>query len=423
MLKIKLIYILIFFFNFVSSQGVINGYGLGSYSSFDGPINATTGLTELVPSFQKGVSISNPTTWKELKFTYLSISYAYSIANLNNSSAINEFSNLSNISWIIPIKSKTSIGLSMSPYSNQKISVISKDTLSVIAFEDTFKTNNKIDRFGGLMSFKVGASRQVNNKLTFGTQLNFLFGSSRYDEIIQFESSPSVIINTRHRYTGLLNSNYIALKINQNFNFYGKYSFPLNPINIAVLSRPIFEDTNGNNYHDYSTQQDFPHPDSLIVNEEIRLDAIHKPSDYSLAIEYQINNRSFLSTEIIQFNEAGNYDLIKSPMNNSILKLNIQKLQYTHFSDDLSLKLIDKFISRIGVQAKNITLDKNSLEIKENSISLGCGFKFKKMGNQIDLNYFFGNRIYNDTKNTENFQQFQLSTSLADLWFVKRRQK
>lgn len=423
MLKINFLFFLIFFFNFVLSQGITNGFGVGSLSSFNGAYNATAGLTELVPSFQKGVSVTNPITWKNLRFTYLSVSYGYSIANLNNSLAINEFSNLSNISWIIPIKSKTAIGLSLSPYSNQKINVASKDTLIFSAFDDTLKTSNKIERYGGIMSFKVGGSRQVSDKLTFGTQFNFLFGSSRYDEIIQFDFSPSVVINTRHRYTGLLNANYLGFKFNEKLNFYGKYSFPLNALNVAVLSRPIYEDVNGNNYHDYSTQQDFPHPDSVIASNEDRLDGIHKPTEYLFAIEYKLNNRSFISTEIIQFNDFGNYNLIKVPMNNSISKLDIQRLQLIRFSDELSLKFIDKFISRIGVQMKTVVLDKNQSEIKERSVSLGFGFKFKKMGNQIDLNYYFGNRVYKNIQNEEIFQQFQLSTSLADLWFVKRRQK
>ena len=423
MLKNKFHYFLIFFFNFLLGQGITNGFGLGSFLTFNGSINATAGLTELAPSFQKEVSLTNPTTWQDLKFTYLSVSYAYNLANLNNSSTINEFSNLSDISWIIPIKSKTSIGLSLSPYSNQKINAVSKDSLVFYAFEDTLKTINKIERFGGIMSFKVGGSRQVSDKLTIGTQFNFLFGSGRYDEIIQFKSSPSVIINTRHRYAGLLSANYVSFKINEQLNLYGKYSFPLNPLNVAVLNRPIFEDTNGNNYHDYTTQQDFPHPDSLLVPNEDRLDGIHKPSEYSIAVEYKINSRSFLSTEMTQLSEAGNYELIKTPMNNSITKLTTQKLQFTQFNDDLSLEFFDKFISRIGVQAKTISMDKNQLEIKEIALSLGVGFKFKKMGNQIDLNYYYGNRIYKNTQNKEIFQQFQLSTSLADLWFVKRRQK
>ncbi|CUV08393.1 hypothetical protein MGWOODY_Mmi591 [hydrothermal vent metagenome] len=45
------------------------------------------------------------------------------------------------------------------------------------------------------------------------------------------------------------------------------------------------------------------------------------------------------------------------------------------------------------------------------------------MGNQIDINYYLGTREYPDIADAELVQQIQLGISLADLWFVKRRQK
>ena len=69
-------------------------------------------------------------------------------------------------------------------------------------------------------------------------------------------------------------------------------------------------------------------------------------------------------------------------------------------------------------------LEKNTKDIiTEIGVSAGLGFRFKKLGNQIDFNYYYGLRDYKMLKKIEYFQQFQLSTSLADLWFVKRRQK
>lgn len=423
MSKIKYIYLSFFLYTLTYSQGTMNGYGIGNLSSQNGSQNATNGLIELAPSFQKGISLSNPTTWKNLKFTYLSVSYAYDRVNSTNSSILNDYSNISNISWIVPLKSKTSLGITLSPYSHQKIDVISKDTLIFSAFGDTIKTSNNIRRFGGIMSFKIGGSRQITNKLNFGTIINFLFGSSRYDELIHFQSSPSVMINTRHRYTGLFNSLYIDYTLNDKLKLFGKYSYPIKPLNIAILDRPIFEDTNENQYHDYSAPLDFPHPDSLNTSEEKRVKEVHKPVGTTMAFQYKVNSRSYISMEVSQFNDSGDYKLIKTPLNNYVIKQNLQSLQYTHFNDDLSLRPIDKFISRIGFQTKKILLEKNQIEINENCLSVGIGFKFKKMGNQIDFNYVIGKRVYRGLQNNEKFQQFQFSTSLADIWFVKRRQK
>ena len=55
--------------------------------------------------------------------------------------------------------------------------------------------------------------------------------------------------------------------------------------------------------------------------------------------------------------------------------------------------------------------------------SFGVGFKFKPIGNQVDLSYYFGNREYSDISEKELIQQIQIGVSIADLWFVKMRQK
>ena len=79
---------------------------------------------------------------------------------------------------------------------------------------------------------------------------------------------------------------------------------------------------------------------------------------------------------------------------------------------------------RFGIQNKKSILEKNNQdEISEFGISTGLGLRFKKIGNQIDINYYYGLRDYEIINQKEYFQQVQLSTSLADLWFVKRRQK
>ena len=71
----------------------------------------------------------------------------------------------------------------------------------------------------------------------------------------------------------------------------------------------------------------------------------------------------------------------------------------------------------------NHRLNDQKSSITEVGGSLGIGFKFKPVGNQIDINYYFGTRKYPDIADAELVQQIQIAISLADLWFVKRRQK
>ena len=56
----------------VNGQGTMNSFGLGHYSFNQGITSAGNGLNFLVPSFQRNVSLVNPSTWHNLQYTYLS---------------------------------------------------------------------------------------------------------------------------------------------------------------------------------------------------------------------------------------------------------------------------------------------------------------------------------------------------------------
>ena len=81
----------------------MNSYGVGHFHKNQGVNNAVDGITDLSPSIMHGVSLGNPSSWHNLKFTYLSISYS---GNDNKSKKLSNFngqSSLSNAIWIVPI--------------------------------------------------------------------------------------------------------------------------------------------------------------------------------------------------------------------------------------------------------------------------------------------------------------------------------
>ena len=135
----------------------MNAIGLGKLCSSQGAKNAMDGISLLSPSVSQNVNFSNPSTWHNLKFTYLSLSYNVDNTSLESNSLINTYSGLSNALWIIPIKSKFSVGFSISPYINQKVNIVGLDTTSYIAFGDTLNISRSFERAGGLLSFKVGS--------------------------------------------------------------------------------------------------------------------------------------------------------------------------------------------------------------------------------------------------------------------------
>ena len=412
---------LILCLSFLVGQGKMNGFGLGHFYENQGITNAGNGLNSLVPGFQSNVSLSNPSTWHHLKYTHLSLSYSGDENTISDLPLLNRYSGLSYASWIIPIQSKGSFGLALVPYADQRITLTDTDTTSFIAFDDTLKLVKSFDRSGGIMAFKVGTSYLIRENLSVGLSVDMLFGSSRQNESIFFDRS-SIIQTSRTRYSGVLGEVFISLARQEKINFFASVKQTLRGLDGIYTEKHLFDDANGNGYHDYGN--DFPLPDSVSAKNEIRLTGIHKPKQFSFGVQSKLNKQTSISFEFSTIKDKGTIPgSLTLPINNWIDHSNDFKLSLVRFPNDISLDLVDKISFRTGLMYKSHTLHSKT-NVTEVGGSLGFGFKFKAVGNQVDLNYYIGNRKYSDiTFKTEIIQQMQVGVSLGDLWFVKRRQK
>ena len=125
------------------SQGPFNGYGIGSIQHWTSASEAGASSLGLAPSYRSGISLSNPTTWSVLKFTFLSLSYNGFESSLTNSSK-NGYSNLQSAQFIIPIKQKYALGIELHPYSYQKIDLVDSLKQNFIAFNVLPETNHSL---------------------------------------------------------------------------------------------------------------------------------------------------------------------------------------------------------------------------------------------------------------------------------------
>ena len=144
----KLIQILLFI-SFSVAQGPANSFGIGNHQKWSSPSQGGIGSVGLVPSFQNNVSLSNPVTWSNLKFTHLSVSYNGLESKIVKNNANNGFSNLQSAQLIIPVKQKYAFGIELHPYSYQQI--ILSDTVynDIIAFEDTVSVQKNMSNQEG----------------------------------------------------------------------------------------------------------------------------------------------------------------------------------------------------------------------------------------------------------------------------------
>ena len=139
------------------SQGPFNGYGIGSLQQWNSASAAGASSLGLTPSYRSGISLSNPTTWSKLKFTFLSLSYNGFESSLKNNSK-NGYSNLQSAQLIIPIKQKYALGIELHPYSYQNIDLVDSLGQDFIAFNDTLSIEKQFNQAGGIMSFDISTS-------------------------------------------------------------------------------------------------------------------------------------------------------------------------------------------------------------------------------------------------------------------------
>ena len=118
MLHLRLLYFLCILFSVSYSQSLYNSYGLGlPKSSFFASENGL-GSIGLVPSFTTKVSIGNPSTWRYLKHSFVNTTYESQSYRIQSSPSNSESSQFGGIQFLVPIRSKYAIGLSVKPVNN-----------------------------------------------------------------------------------------------------------------------------------------------------------------------------------------------------------------------------------------------------------------------------------------------------------------
>ena len=275
------------------------------------------------------------------------------------------------------------------------------------------------------ISFKISSSLKVSDRASLGINHSILFGSSRQNESITFGGS-SIIQSSRAKYNGIVNDFYINVLLIDDLSSYFKYTFSLKPLESAIEKKYLFDDANGNGYHDYSaTGFDFPFPDSVSSSPEARVKDIHNPNGFKLGLNKPFGEKIAIAFEIGTLNDiAENQDLFldnfKMKMINTYPSL---IASFSYFPENYSIRIFDKFSLQSGLIHHIHTMKYDEMDIEELGFSFGVGFKFKPVGNQINLNYYIGNRKYSSISEKEFIQQIQVGISLADIWFVKRRQK
>ena len=407
-------FMIILLTNIALSQNILSGYGYGSSKLQSSPSSWALS-NSLLPSFKNDVALSNPSSWHNLAFVHLNTSADIQQSIYEDFSSTN-FS-LSSVKLIVPWKNEIAFGISFEPFLEREI-VTDDSTSTKISISDqeiNYKRTNTSS--GGPSIAKFSFGNKLNDFESIGLSFGYIFGSSRLTRKLNVDSE-NYLVQSRDFFSGSLLELYFStarLDKSGKIDLFLGYGFSLNDLDIENNSYQAFLDLNNNNSHDnndYPTVSQSLPPEITFYDNEIKI------SDLRIGLDYEFKPRKHLQFEYANFRDSGNHSSNSSLFSSFLSGKEKFSLSYAKFAKPLSK---DRINFRTSINFQDFDVE-NFQKVSEIGLGIGLGINFGIVGNQIDFGYNVSKRKNVFDKNDELLQIFSIGVSIADLWFVKRRE-
>ncbi len=412
----------------LGGQSLMNGFGAGFTRTTGDATALGISSSGLLPAYQTDVSLNNPSTWQDLRFTLLSGMYGGRRYELRDLNIKNEMSDLNLVRLIVPIKKKYSIGFGLYPFIDRQIK-LRQEIPDFVIDRDTLALEKQFIGTGGVNVFDASVGIMITEYETIALNLSYLFGSARQANILTIDDV-DYRFNQRHVYTGTLANLYLRSK---RFSFkarptslFLKFGMPIKSLTISSYSYQPFEDNNGSGYHDREVTSfltDFPDPTGTPGPVKSRYQDQYNPYEIGMGTDLEFRPRMHILAE---FNfRKDNAEIAKLPalLNDQVQIRNQVNIGFVKFPAKVTRNFLDHGIFRFGLYYKSYQMKNSAQPINENGLSLGFGFKFGITNNQIDIGYLLGRRQGFGNIGDESVQQYTVGISIGDIWFVKRRER
>ena len=397
------------------AQSSMSGYGYGSFVESSDAASMSVS-NKLLPSFKENVSLTNPSTWHNLLFAYLSTSVEAQNAKFQSSKSTNFL--LSSVNLVIPWKQQMSFGIAFEPFLSREITV-NDSTMSSFTFNDEELLFNRINSSSGGPSIgKFSFGYKLNELDSIGSSIGVIFGSSRSSRNLII-GNENHLLQSRDYFNG---SSLDLFYSTSRFKIKDKplilslgYKHPLKSISVKHDSYQAFLDLNDNNYHDVN---DFPDVGQALLPLTQKFDNEMKIRSINIGVDYEFKPRDHIQFEFLNWTDNGNHSLSTSTFEGYVEKRNKINISYVRFAKPFSSNRYNLkaslFLQNYGV--------KNLENINEVGLGLGVGVNFGLTGNQIDFAYKVSSKKGLYIVDNEIINMFNIGVSIGDLWFVKRRE-
>jgi len=281
---------------------------------------------------------------------------------------------------------------------------------------------------GGLNKAFLGFAYQLSNNFAIGFDAKYNFGNIQNSALEYLYDDESLPLDYQAREQN--RSDLSGVNFNFGITYKGMFNENLE-LHTSVAYSPdyILSSRNSRTFASViinpNTQLDSPVNEINVDLESLGLDktdlsmpsitivglGISEPKKWFLGAEYTMVNSSVFSNDLISIENSEFEDSSKISLGGFYIP------DYASFS-----KFWNRVVYRAGFYSEKTGLVINNESINEFGISFGLGIPAGGLFSNVNTTVEFGKRgTTNENLVEENFINFQLSLSLNDRWFIKRK--
>ena len=391
------------------SNSPYSRFGLGDLQSFSTATQSAMGGVGIASYDPLSINISNPASYSSVfaqRFTMQTGGiHTTKLLQTNTQNQVVNSTNFNYLMFSFPLSKFWGTSVGLLPFSEKSYSFsdVSIDPPADLLFEGN----------GGLTRIYFGNSINVNNNLSIGANLNYLFGN--------LNSSRKVFFN---------DISVFNTKINEDININGFY-FDLGLMYKAKLGKWNsvlgFTMDNGSEISAEKTSliETFRSGGEFeLIEDTISFDqqlggSLELPTSMGFGIALSNEQLKIMadykSDNWEEYNLFGDNDDLE---NSSRLALGFEFVP-----DKKSINRYYKMIRyRLGMYSTKTYLNLENQQLDEKAITLGFGLPLKRSGSLVNLSAEVGQMgTTDDGLIQESFARFKIGFVFSDIWFIKRK--
>lgn len=396
----------------IQAQTGLEMYGFGLPQDGYDAVGQGMGGISVVPAGGKEYFSSSVASWHRVDLTRLNSVVDFSYGQIGNQ---NSFRVIPQELQVIFHATRTKAwGVTIRP--RTRTNVVMRDISRTVIIGDSTITYNHYRQIkGGVSSLGIGYSRRLAGVVSFGAELNFMFGT-----IVRRDSLIFTDISARPDFPTFMESSMMnefvgtSLELSTLIGAFPKNRSELGihlniPMNLRVKEVQYVRDLYSNELREIQRRN----------SPEISL-----PYSIDIGYRFDLNAQQQLSIE---------YDYLRHDIGASgdrifpeyLRKITAYRAGWARAATTRELFILGRIDYRVGIYNKAYYISANqSAPISEFGVSVGFGYTSRRFGHGVDLALTAGRRDSPLTGyETEDFYRLTVGLSSGELWFRRAKKE